>query len=30
VDDAAVIEFVVDRTRQTLDEFMIWETTPSA
>src|SRR5437660_2298741 len=26
VDDAAVIEFVVDRTRQTLDEFMIWET----
>src|SRR2546427_3640665 len=30
VDDAAVIEFVVDRTRQTLDDFMIWETTPSA
>jgi uncharacterized membrane protein YkvA (DUF1232 family) len=30
VDDAAVIEFVVDRTRQTLDEFMIWEITPSA
>ena len=26
VDDAAVIEFVVDRTRQTLDEFMMWET----
>ena len=26
VDDAAVIEFVVDRARQTLDEFMTWET----
>jgi|SRR6266516_115999 len=26
VDDAAVIEFVVDRTRQTLDDFMTWET----
>ena len=26
VDDAAVVEFVVDRTRQTLDEFMTWET----
>jgi len=26
VDDAAVIEFVVDRTRQTLDDFMVWET----
>lgn len=26
VDDAAVVEFVVDRTRQTLDDFMIWET----
>jgi uncharacterized membrane protein YkvA (DUF1232 family) len=28
VDDAAVIEFVVDRARQTLDEFMTWETMP--
>ena len=28
VDDAAVIEFVVDRTRQTLDDFMIWEVAP--
>lgn len=27
VDDATVIEFVADKTRQTLDEFMIWETT---
>jgi uncharacterized membrane protein YkvA (DUF1232 family) len=27
IDDAAVVEFVVDRTRQTLDDFMIWETT---
>ncbi len=27
VDDAIVVEFVVDKTRQTLDEFMIWETT---
>jgi uncharacterized membrane protein YkvA (DUF1232 family) len=26
VDDAAVIEFVVDRNRQTLDDFMAWET----
>jgi uncharacterized membrane protein YkvA (DUF1232 family) len=26
VDDAAVVEFVVDRTRQTLDDFMTWET----
>ncbi len=26
VDDAIVVQFVVDRTRQTLDEFMIWET----
>ena len=26
VDDAIVVEFVVDKTRQTLDEFMIWET----
>ncbi len=29
VDDATVIEFVVARTSQTLDEFMIWETTVS-
>lgn len=27
VDDATVVEFVADKTRQTLDEFMIWETT---
>lgn len=26
VDDAMVVEFVVDKTRQTLDHFMIWET----
>jgi|SRR5215831_16513573 len=26
VDDAAVVEFVADRTRQTLDDFMMWET----
>ena len=26
VDDAAVIEFVTDKTRQTLDDFMMWET----
>ena len=26
VDDAAVVEFVVDKTRQTLDDFMAWET----
>jgi len=26
IDDAAVVEFVVDRTRQTLDDFMTWET----
>ena len=26
VDDAMVVEFVVDKTRQTLDDFMIWET----
>src|SRR5215471_2441405 len=30
IDDAAVVEFVVDRTRQTLDDFMTWETTPSS
>lgn len=28
IDDAAVVEFVVDRTRQTLDDFMTWETAP--
>src|SRR5215468_1287343 len=28
VDDATVIEFVADKTRQTLDDFMMWETTP--
>jgi len=27
LDDATVIEFVTDRTRQTLDDFMTWETT---
>jgi uncharacterized membrane protein YkvA (DUF1232 family) len=28
VDDATVVEFVADKTRQTLDDFMAWETTP--
>jgi uncharacterized membrane protein YkvA (DUF1232 family) len=28
IDDAAVVEFVADRTRQTLDDFMTWETAP--
>ena len=28
VDDATVVEFVTDKTRQTLDDFMMWETTP--
>jgi uncharacterized membrane protein YkvA (DUF1232 family) len=28
IDDAAVVEFAVDRTRQTLDDFMTWETGP--
>ena len=27
VDDATVIEFVAGKTRQTLDDFMTWETT---
>jgi uncharacterized membrane protein YkvA (DUF1232 family) len=27
VDDATVIEFVTDKTRETLDNFMVWETT---
>lgn len=27
VDDATVIGFAVDKTRDTLDDFMIWETT---
>jgi uncharacterized membrane protein YkvA (DUF1232 family) len=26
VDDATVVEFVTDKTRQTLDNFMTWET----
>jgi uncharacterized membrane protein YkvA (DUF1232 family) len=26
VDDATVIEFVTDKSRQTLDDFMMWET----
>lgn len=26
VDDAIVVGFVLDKTRQTLDDFMIWET----
>jgi uncharacterized membrane protein YkvA (DUF1232 family) len=26
VDDATVVEFVADKTRQTLDDFMMWET----
>ena len=26
VDDAIVVEFVVDKTREVLDDFMIWET----
>jgi uncharacterized membrane protein YkvA (DUF1232 family) len=26
VDDATVIEFVTDRNRQTLEDFMMWET----
>lgn len=26
VDDATVIEFVTDKNRQTLDDFMVWET----
>jgi uncharacterized membrane protein YkvA (DUF1232 family) len=30
IDDAAVVEFVVDRTRQTLNDFMAWETTASS
>jgi uncharacterized membrane protein YkvA (DUF1232 family) len=29
VDDATVVGFVVEKTGQTLDEFMIWETTGS-
>src|SRR5213596_739696 len=27
VDDATVIEFVTDKNRQALDDFMVWETT---
>ena len=26
IDDAIVVGFVADKTRQTLDDFMIWET----
>jgi uncharacterized membrane protein YkvA (DUF1232 family) len=26
VDDAIVVEFVTDKTRQTLEDFMVWET----
>lgn len=26
IDDAVVVEFVTDKTRQTLEDFMIWET----
>ena len=26
VDDATVVGFIADKTRQTLDDFMIWET----
>jgi len=28
VDDANVVEFVMDKTRRTLDDFMTWETAP--
>ena len=28
VDDATVIEFVADKMRETLDDFMIWEVAP--
>jgi uncharacterized membrane protein YkvA (DUF1232 family) len=30
IDDATVIEFVTDKTRRTLDDFMVWETTAPA
>jgi uncharacterized membrane protein YkvA (DUF1232 family) len=30
VDDATVVEFVTDKTRQVLDDFMTWETTAAA
>lgn len=30
VDDATVIEFVTDKNRQALDDFMVWETTSGA
>jgi len=26
VDDATLVEFVADKARQALDDFMIWET----
>jgi hypothetical protein len=28
VDDATVVEFVADKARQALDDFMTWETAP--
>jgi uncharacterized membrane protein YkvA (DUF1232 family) len=28
VDDANIVELVMDKTRQTLDDFMAWETAP--
>ena len=28
VDDATVVEFVADKMRQTLDDFMVWEVAP--
>ena len=28
IDDATVIEFVADKMRDTLDDFMIWEVAP--
>ena len=28
IDDATVVEFVADKMRQTLDDFMIWEVVP--
>jgi uncharacterized membrane protein YkvA (DUF1232 family) len=30
VDDAIVVGFVAEKTRQTLDDFMIWETTAAS
>jgi hypothetical protein len=28
VDDATLVEFVADKARQALDDFMTWETAP--